>query len=250
MHNGKRSRVYVGTCVYDEDCRVAIKVMDSKDVETHNEIRMMKLLRLSGNVVTYLASEEFSDSTYMLMPAADGTLAKYISGLGKAGRREMPLDDSLPILIDLLRGIRDLNEMHVVHCALTEEKVLLKEGRVHSLQRGSCPGMFHVWNAGQRAFDRVTKLQRAALGHVRIGRTLRQPRSCHHRRLSCSECVCAGRARARALPRLSDRVCACRQGGALPFGCLHRLGARSVCPTRFMHRPSPVVGVVSAASHL
>jgi len=129
VHNGKRSRVYVGTCVYDEDCRVAIKVMDSKDVETHNEIRMMKLLRLSGNVVTYLASEEFSDSTYMLMPAADGTLAKYISGLGKAGRREMPLDDSLPILIDLLRGIRDLNEMHVVHCALTEEKVLLKDGR-------------------------------------------------------------------------------------------------------------------------
>lgn len=41
----------------------------------------------------------------------------------------MPLDEALPILVDLLRGARDLERLDIVHGDLSEHNVLLKGGR-------------------------------------------------------------------------------------------------------------------------
>lgn len=49
---------------------MAMKVMHSTSAETRNEVLMMQLLRSSGNIVAYLASQEFSDFTFMVMEAA------------------------------------------------------------------------------------------------------------------------------------------------------------------------------------
>eukprot|EP00429_Kryptoperidinium_foliaceum_P003332 CAMPEP_0176026922 /NCGR_PEP_ID=MMETSP0120_2-20121206/13197_1 /TAXON_ID=160619 /ORGANISM="Kryptoperidinium foliaceum, Strain CCMP 1326" /LENGTH=573 /DNA_ID=CAMNT_0017360127 /DNA_START=1 /DNA_END=1722 /DNA_ORIENTATION=- len=125
----KRSKIFTGKYISDEDFRIALKVMSTKNPETQNEIQMMKRLRSSGNVISYLASEELPDLTYLLMPEADGTLESYLKQRrALTGQPLKPLL-SLGILVDLLRGIRDLNQQRIVHCALTESDVLMKDGR-------------------------------------------------------------------------------------------------------------------------
>mmetsp|Transcript_23600 Transcript_23600/g.67644 ORF Transcript_23600/g.67644 Transcript_23600/m.67644 type:complete len:558 (+) Transcript_23600:37-1710(+) len=110
--------------------RVAVKVVPSTLRETQTEVRMLQRLRHSGNVVHLIASQDLGVATYTLMPAADETLESWLS------RREddalffnTQANESLPLLIDLLRGVRDIHDAGIVHGAIAPENVLLIDGR-------------------------------------------------------------------------------------------------------------------------
>jgi len=130
-HTSFNSYVFTAGLESDPDHRVAFKVMRTQDPETSRELVIMQRMRHSGHVVEFLGSQIFPETAYMMMEAVDGSLAAFLQGLPPpgAGACAMPLVDSLPLLIDLLRGIQDLERERIVHGDLTEFNVVLKGGR-------------------------------------------------------------------------------------------------------------------------
>jgi len=126
VYRGQGSRVFLAACEGSQDCSIAIKVASTDGKETQNEIDMLRKLRFSGNVVALLASQEVSERSFLLMEAADTNLKEFWS---TARDGPMPLSESLPILIDLLRGARDVGQAGIVHAAISEENILMKGGR-------------------------------------------------------------------------------------------------------------------------
>lgn len=121
--------VVSGESYFDGLVRFEVRIMDPESPEAQKEIRMLRLLRLSGNVAASLASEEYADAIYVLSLSADECLRDYMIRRRLAGRWPLPLNESLPLLVDLLRGVSDLNSLGIVHSALTSDNVLLKGGR-------------------------------------------------------------------------------------------------------------------------
>jgi len=122
-------KVWVAECESCPGGAVAIKSMMPRVWEVRNQIRALGLLRSSGNVVGYLGSQVFVDRVFLFMEAADESLADYIDRRAASGDWPLALNESLPMLVDLLRGARDLGRASVVHGAISEENVLLKAGR-------------------------------------------------------------------------------------------------------------------------
>jgi len=128
VHQGRTSRVFVGACSPPFPDRVALKVTEPGPV-ARNEVQMLRRLQGSGNVIQYFGSEEFPNATYILMAAADGSLHDWLRLRREAGEMQVPFRESLPILVDLLRGIRDLEREGIVQCSLSERNVLMRDGR-------------------------------------------------------------------------------------------------------------------------
>mmetsp|Transcript_95564 Transcript_95564/g.275964 ORF Transcript_95564/g.275964 Transcript_95564/m.275964 type:complete len:436 (-) Transcript_95564:335-1642(-) len=131
VHSSYNSYVFTAGLEEDPEYRVAFKVLRTADMETYRELRTMPQLQYSGHTVKYLGSQVFPETTYIMMEVADGNLAQLLQEVPQpeAGRCAMPLNESLPLLIDLLRGIKDLDSSGIVHGDLTENNVLLKDGR-------------------------------------------------------------------------------------------------------------------------
>jgi len=112
---------------------VAIKVRDAMwwEATMQPEVFMLRALALadSGNVVQYLGSRCVSSRCFLMTVAADNTMEEEIKRWREVGMTQMPLKLSLPMLIDLLRGVRDMDQEGIVHGDLTEETVLMKDGR-------------------------------------------------------------------------------------------------------------------------
>lgn len=119
------SKIYIGS---SKSGRIAMKVAKS-GARASNEVDMLRRVRGSGNVVAYLASEEFPDETYIAMDCAEDSLYDYMKRWREANGERMPLSESLPILVDLLRAARDLEALHIVHGSIWEGDVLMKHGR-------------------------------------------------------------------------------------------------------------------------
>lgn len=94
-----------------------------------------------------MGSHEFPKKTYILMEAAESSLHSTLWGqmeydAGHYFASAMLPEESLPIIIDVLRGIRDLEKQGIVHGDISEENV----GHVW----GACSGEVLVQRAGAR----------------------------------------------------------------------------------------------------
>lgn len=124
-----RCEILVAECATDPGVHLAVKIMSSEAKETKNDIKMMQMLRQSGNVVSLLGSQDVGPLTFLLMPAAQLDLEQWLRYKRETQTRFSTPEESLPMLIDLLRGIKDLGDVGIVHPAIEPSNILLKDGR-------------------------------------------------------------------------------------------------------------------------
>jgi len=155
--------VYEAGLVADVRSRVCFKVADADCITTQREISIVERLcgecgRLngtpgsrasSGHVVSYFESKTIGDKAYFLMQPAGPSLVDFIDFemYGEDAEAEvssclhLPLRVSLPILIDILRGLVDLEAAGVLHGALTAKTVMLSRTKASTQVRALISGL-------------------------------------------------------------------------------------------------------------
>mmetsp|Transcript_110882 Transcript_110882/g.217321 ORF Transcript_110882/g.217321 Transcript_110882/m.217321 type:complete len:459 (+) Transcript_110882:49-1425(+) len=121
------------------------------DAEAERDIRMMDYVRALPGVACYFEHATADGRVWILTEdLGDKSLAARFAELESQrqspGKPFMPLDESLPILVDMLHGIRSLGDRGVVHFDLSGEQAVAlakdpttgRENRVRISELGKC----------------------------------------------------------------------------------------------------------------
>lgn len=137
---GPSSEVFLASLRTDPSVEVAVKKMETNSPALQRELnvrRRLDVLHRSGfapsaQVVPMLAFEVFDSASYFLMPACEITLKR----LADSQRRKLPEEPGEPLLtpelalvviVDVLRGLRNLEEAGILHNALHEGNIMVRE---------------------------------------------------------------------------------------------------------------------------
>jgi len=139
----------------DCDVEVEIEKMESRKFQAHRACGVSMLVGQLPGIVPFYECQVYSETTFLLRQAmGGGTLADLLKQRKEALEHVVqateegltpflvPLEESLPIIIDLLRGVQSLASKGVVHGDLVEDKVFLHEGRAYigGLESACVPG--------------------------------------------------------------------------------------------------------------
>mmetsp|Transcript_16005 Transcript_16005/g.45550 ORF Transcript_16005/g.45550 Transcript_16005/m.45550 type:complete len:353 (+) Transcript_16005:842-1900(+) len=117
------------TLVSAVSCPLALEVIDEQSTRSKNEVELLRRMRWSGDVVAQFGSCEVLGKTCSVVEATDCSLADLLRTARKeTGSAVLPLNKSLPILIEVLRGVRDLDREGIVHSRLSEKEIFMKDG--------------------------------------------------------------------------------------------------------------------------
>jgi len=83
----------------------------------------------SGHVQLYFDARVVGATVYTLAEAGDVDLEEFLGQEGAQHGRALPLNRSLPILVDVLRGLEELTSARILHEGLSTRDVLFIDGR-------------------------------------------------------------------------------------------------------------------------
>lgn len=154
----------------DPQTEVHFTARESGTPETQREIRMSRLLAGTGVTPIVIESQVFPEATFIMTESVgrrslDWVIRRHSHGLGDGGPT-VPLNVSLPVMLDIVRALGILTDLGIVHGDLTEDDVAVVENR-HALIvdfRKSC-----VVGSSD------PELGCAALAHTILGSAYRHP---------------------------------------------------------------------------
>lgn len=111
--------------------RVRISAGRSDAPETIRELLASQLLSQTGCVPTFFERQVFADATFMMTEYVGGrTLEALVKERSARANKHpaVPLQQALPLMMDLLRGIQSMEHLSIVHGDLSEANVYLVDG--------------------------------------------------------------------------------------------------------------------------
>lgn len=132
---------------------VEFRVMETDSPQTLRIIHIgqrIAMLDKSGlapqpHILPILENQVFDRSSFVLHPSVDMDLDMFLKARLAVQKwqkpkkpKTVPMNESLPILIDILHGLRSLELAGVMNFDLTPENVLLKGGRAYIAPLGRC----------------------------------------------------------------------------------------------------------------
>mmetsp|Transcript_6997 Transcript_6997/g.19895 ORF Transcript_6997/g.19895 Transcript_6997/m.19895 type:complete len:494 (+) Transcript_6997:160-1641(+) len=162
MAHSWTSDVYSARLRSDPSIHVAFKAMNKDDPKARRELHMRHRLASMGEIgmvrpgnIAPLLDKQFSeDKTFLLFPKATAPLAAVLqhrlgNGPATPGSPLLTMQEAFPVMIDVLRGLRHLEEAGIIHADLSEDNILLIGGRAYISDLGtSC-----LDHSGDSGFD-------------------------------------------------------------------------------------------------
>jgi len=141
----------------DASREVEFEKMETSKFPSHRACGISNLVGFSPGVVPVYECQVYKQTTFMLRQAmGGGTLADLLKRKKEQMEHDispsdgaegltpfiMPLEESLPILVDVLRGVQSLASRGVVHGDLVEDRVFMHGGRAYigGLESACMPG--------------------------------------------------------------------------------------------------------------
>jgi len=134
------SDMYVADLAADPSQKIAIKIMDTEDFRTTNEVRAHRTLALAhigqslAGVFAPFEVDVFPESTFFLLPVADGNLQDDLRSAAVS-----QASDIFALATDVLHGLASLEDAGIVHGQVTAESIVRAGGRWYIRDlTGSC----------------------------------------------------------------------------------------------------------------
>jgi len=106
---------------------------------TLRALLVSQLLSQTGSVPTFFERQHYPDATFMLTEDVGNRKLEALiaerSPPADSGPA-VPLEQSLPLMIDLLRVLESMEHLRIVHCGLSEANIHLVDGDKHAVVTG------------------------------------------------------------------------------------------------------------------
>lgn len=107
---------------------IVIKIRDRDYPGRTHEVEALRSLRSSGNVIPYLGDVQIGRWSFLMTARAQCRLGQWMHFL-RANEGDVSLELSLVWLVDILRGVSDMDAKGVIHGGLSEDEILVLDNR-------------------------------------------------------------------------------------------------------------------------